>query len=160
MNFLFNIGSAINSVGHGLLVTIKNFTCRRPITVQYPEERLELPERFRGHVEFLFDPETGEPLCTACLACERICPPKCIRIESSRKPEGRGRQADVYILEQGHCMQCSLCMEVCPADALKWNKAYERSTTERDEFEYEYRRENLESESSDAGETTISDKTQ
>lgn len=144
MNLLLNIGSAVNSLGHGLFVTIRNFAARRPITIQYPEERLELPERFRGYVEYLFDPETGEPLCNACLACERICPPKCIQIQSSRKPEGKGLRPDLYVLNHAHCMQCSLCIEVCPVDALAWNKGYERSSTDRRKLVYEYRREGLE----------------
>jgi len=140
MNFISSIGSAVNSLGHGLFVTLKNFTLRRPITVQYPDERLELPERFRGYVEFLFDPQTGQPLCTACMACERICPPTCISLAGSRKPEGKGMRPDFYFLDHGHCMQCSLCIEVCPADALAWNKNYERTVLDKDELHYDYRR--------------------
>jgi len=140
MSVLANIGSAVSSLGQGLFVTIKNFTVRRPITVQYPEERLELSDRFRGYVEFLFSPQSEEPLCTACLACERICPVKCIVIQSSRKPEGGGMRPDVYMLDHGMCIQCGLCIEVCPVDALAWNKGYERSTTDRNRLTYQYRR--------------------
>ena len=47
---------------------------------------------------------------------------------------------DLYFLDHGHCMQCSLCIEVCPSNALAWNKNYERSVLDKDEFHYTYRR--------------------
>jgi ferredoxin len=43
-------------------------------TVQYPEERYRMFDRFRGPLVQLRDPETGGPRCTACGMCERACP--------------------------------------------------------------------------------------
>src|SRR3712207_641077 len=45
-------------------------------TVEYPEERMELPEAFRNMPILLYDDQTGHELCTTCFQCERICPPK------------------------------------------------------------------------------------
>ena len=69
--------------GSGILksmrISFRNFF-RKPITVQYPHEKLELPERARWAVTQKYD-EDGEPKCTACIACERACPDYIIKIE-------------------------------------------------------------------------------
>jgi NADH-quinone oxidoreductase subunit I len=47
-------------------------------TVQYPEERRKLSERFRYIPMLIYDAETGEDRCTACGICAKVCPPQCI----------------------------------------------------------------------------------
>ena len=41
---------------------------RRPITVQYPYEKLIPSERYRGRIHYEFDK------CIACEVCVRVCP--------------------------------------------------------------------------------------
>ena len=61
--------SPVKMWGTGILKGIAHHDAqllRGPITVQYPEQRLELPERARWAVTPKFD-EDGTPKCTACL---------------------------------------------------------------------------------------------
>ena len=49
----------------GMRITMQQFF-KGNVTVQYPHESLKMPERYRGHVELVRDPETGMSLCVAC----------------------------------------------------------------------------------------------
>jgi NADH-quinone oxidoreductase subunit E len=53
---------------------------QRKITVQYPEQREQLPERSRGLFRVVVDPATGEPRCRSCTLCETNCPVQVIRV--------------------------------------------------------------------------------
>ena len=53
---------------------------RHKITVQYPEQREQLPERSRGLFRVVIDPSTDEPRCRACTLCETNCPVQVIRV--------------------------------------------------------------------------------
>src|SRR5215210_5927735 len=55
-------------------------------TVQYPEERLLLPEAARNFPILLYDDATGQELCTSCFQCERVCPPQVIHIKQAKDP--------------------------------------------------------------------------
>jgi NADH-quinone oxidoreductase subunit E len=53
---------------------------KRKITVQYPEQREELPERSRGLFRVVIDPSTDDPRCRSCTLCESNCPVQVIRV--------------------------------------------------------------------------------
>jgi NADH-quinone oxidoreductase subunit I len=112
--------------GSGILrsirISFRNFL-RTPITVQYPHEKLVLPERARWAVtqEYYDD---GEPKCTACIACERACPDYIIKIEVTTA-EDRSKHIDHWRYEIGACMMCGLCVEACPFDAIEMGHEYE-----------------------------------
>ena len=96
---------------------------RKPITVQYPHERVELPERSRWAVAIKYD-EHGEMKCTGCLACERACPDFVIDMQMTTA-EDRSKHIDHYRYEIGACMMCGLCVEACPFDAIEMSHEYE-----------------------------------
>jgi len=107
-------------------------------TVQYPEEKLAVPERFR-FVPFLVmnnldDPQApGQIWCTSCGICAKACPPQCIWIVRSTDPEtGRPRPepAEFYI-DIDICMNCGTCAEFCPFDAIKMDHNYEMASYDR-----------------------------
>jgi NADH:ubiquinone oxidoreductase subunit E len=54
---------------------------QKTFTVQYPEERVELPERSRGLFKVVVDLSTGEARCRACTLCETNCPVQVIRVD-------------------------------------------------------------------------------
>ncbi len=105
-------------------------------TVQYPEEKIPVPEEFR-FLPFLVyeEKEDGERLlrCTACGICSRVCPPQCIWIVRAVNPEtGRPKPepAEFYV-DPDICMNCGLCAEFCPFDAIKMDHDYELASYQR-----------------------------
>jgi len=105
-------------------------------TVQYPEEKLPVPEEFR-YIPFLVYEEgpNGEKLdrCTSCGICSKVCPPQCIWIVRTNDPNtGRPipEPAEFYI-DVDICMNCGFCAEYCPFDAIKMDHDYEISVYDR-----------------------------
>lgn len=101
-------------------------------TIQYPEERRKLAERFRYLPMLIYDAQTGEDLCTACGICAKVCPPQCIWMVRDKDERGKPitRPAEFYI-DTTICMNCGLCAEFCPFDAIKMNHDYEIAAYER-----------------------------
>ena len=108
------------------------------VTIQYPEEKMAVPERFR-FIPFLVvndadHPDApGEDWCTSCGICEKVCPPQCIWIVRSNDPE-TGRpvpQPAQFSIDIDICMNCGYCAEFCPFDAIKMDHDYELSSYDR-----------------------------
>ena len=102
------------------------------ITIQYPEEKRLLPERFRYIPMLIWDSAKHEDKCTACGICAKVCPPQCIWIVRDSDENGRpvARPAEFYI-DATICMSCSFCAEFCPFDAIKMNHDFELATYDR-----------------------------
>ena len=115
----------------GFAITMRNMF-RPVITVQYPDEKLVLPERARWAVHVRFN-DDGTPKCTACQICVKECPDHVLRVASSPKPEG-GKHIDTYVYEVGACMMCGLCVTACPYDAIEMSHEYELATREHGEM--------------------------
>ena len=64
----------------GMLRTLEHLVRPRPVTRKYPYEKRELPERSRGLIALLLEPETNIFKCESCLMCEKACPPRAISI--------------------------------------------------------------------------------
>ena len=62
----------------GLYITLKNMFFAPKVTIQYPEERRNYSERFRG-VHYI-KATNGVENCTACMLCPTVCPAECIHI--------------------------------------------------------------------------------
>ena len=102
---------------------------RGPFTVQYPEERQPIQERFRGRQVWLYE---GDKVlrCTACGACARACPQGIIALETERGPD-RKRTIKRFDIDLGLCMYCGLCVEACNFHALKMGSEFELATYDR-----------------------------
>ena len=103
-------------------------------TVQYPEEKLPVPEEFRFIPFLIYEmDENGkqQDRCTSCGICAKVCPPQCIWIVRTNDPK-TGRPVpepeEFYI---DICMNCGLCAEYCPFDAIKMDHDYELSVYDR-----------------------------
>lgn len=67
-------------IATGLLRTLQHLVRPRLVTRKYPYEKRELPERSRGLIALLLEPETSIFKCESCLMCEKACPPRAISI--------------------------------------------------------------------------------
>jgi NADH-quinone oxidoreductase subunit I len=120
----------------GMVVTARNFVGsyfdkERLVTVQYPEERVQTPENSRTFPFLVYDDDkdpAGTMRCVACKICETECPPQCIYIVMDRDEKGKPRQRPkVFDIDISVCMQCQICVEVCPFEAIKMDNDYEKS---------------------------------
>ncbi len=109
---------------------------RGVFTVQYPEEKLPIPEEFR-FIPFLIYDEmedgTRQDRCTSCGICAKVCPPQCIWIVRTDDPE-TGRpipEPEEFYIDVDICMNCGLCAEYCPFEAIRMDHDYELATYDR-----------------------------
>ena len=60
----------------GMALTLRRFF-EPKVTVMYPEVRLDVPHKFRGRLQLLYD-EWGTLKCETCFQCAQACPIECI----------------------------------------------------------------------------------
>ncbi|MBU6422746.1 MAG: hypothetical protein KGJ98_03300 [Chloroflexota bacterium] len=70
----------ISGIFIGLRRTMDHLLRHKAVTRKYPYEKRELPERSRGLIALLLEPETDIFKCESCLMCEKACPPRAISI--------------------------------------------------------------------------------
>ena len=118
--------------GTGILksfgIALKNLF-RPAMTVRYPDEKIELPERSRWQVVALYT-EDGLPRCTACGICINACPSHVLHLDVETDPETREKTILRYNYQLGSCLMCGLCVEACPFDAIIMGKDYELATAD------------------------------
>ena len=101
----------------GLGVTLRHLV-KPGVTEQYPTERREPQERYRGLVRW------DKEKCAACALCALYCPVKAISLDTAEGKDGRKVVLD-YRLDASHCMTCGLCVEICPVGALSHSRHFE-----------------------------------
>jgi NADH-quinone oxidoreductase subunit I len=110
------IWNALKTTVVGLGITGR-YLLSKPVTLQYPDEKPQIPEGYRGlHV---FEIER----CIACDQCAIACPVDCIMIESI----GKGKNATItrFEIDYNRCMFCGLCVDPCPTDCLHMGLSYD-----------------------------------
>jgi NADH-quinone oxidoreductase subunit I len=101
-------------------------------TVEYPDERLPVYERFRVLPMLIYDTEDGNVRCTSCNICAKVCPPQCIWMVLAKNPSGTSaNKPEEFYIDMDVCMNCGLCSEYCPFDAIKMDQNFELSNYER-----------------------------
>jgi NADH-quinone oxidoreductase subunit I len=109
----------------GLSVTFRAQSPKALITEQYPMERPQIAERYRGLPRLNVNPDTNETLCIACDLCALACPEKLIVVNSERDPKTRKKVLTSWTIDVSRCMFCGLCEEACSTDALELSQDYE-----------------------------------
>ncbi len=122
------------SILRGLYITFRR-QFRRPITVQYPEERIPLAPRYRGRIVLTNDPD-GEERCVGCYLCAVACPVDCISLQATEDEHGR-RYPAWFRIDFSRCIYCGFCEEACPTYAIQLTPDFEMAEYDRNNLIYE-----------------------
>ena len=118
----------------GLGVTFKQMLSR-PVTVQYPEKKPEIPFRYRGRIVLTRDP-SGEERCVACYLCAAACPVDCIALQATEDETGR-RYPSQFRINFSRCIFCGFCEDACPTYAIQLTPDFEMGEYRRTNLVYE-----------------------
>ncbi|HIF41303.1 MAG TPA: NADH-quinone oxidoreductase subunit I [Planctomycetes bacterium] len=126
--YIGNVWNALHSTLVGMRITGKYFL-QKPITVQYPDQRLPIPDRYRG-IHYL-----EQEKCINCLACARACPIDCIEMDAIR--HGKELEWVSFTLDYQKCMFCELCVYPCPKDCIHMGTEFALVTEDRSELNHD-----------------------
>ena len=114
----------------GLQITLKHLF-KKPITLQYPEERPVVAPKFRGLHTLKVSHDKAK--CVACYLCPTVCPAKCITVEAG-EDANHEKFAAVYEIDMLRCIFCGYCVEACPVDAIGMTQTFELANYKRTDF--------------------------
>ena len=107
----------------GFATTLKHIF-KRPITVNYPEQKVPVFPKYRGKQVLMRD-ENGLEKCVACGLCAVACPADAIYLEAA---ENDGS------VQKTRCIFCGYCEEACPVSAIFMGKDYELAVYSNKDF--------------------------
>ena len=85
---------------------------KKPMTVMFPKEVVEIPDSNRGEHHLDIDK------CSSCGSCARICPNRAIEMVKV-PPEYAEKYPKTYPqVDLGKCCFCALCEDICPKEAI------------------------------------------
>lgn len=115
-------------------MALRNFF-RRAMTVEYPEERSALPERFRGRLAL------NLKTCLGCTLCSQVCPNGSIQMVRRERTAGveTAQKRDYLLFPQvdiAMCTYCGWCSDICPVGAIHHTREFELARYDREHFVY------------------------
>src|SRR5258705_7309497 len=96
---------------HGLSVTFRHQDPKEIYTEQYPLERPQVAERFRGAPRLNENLDTNETLCISCDLCALACPENLIVVSSERNEKTRRKELSNFLYDFSRCLLCGLCVD-------------------------------------------------
>ncbi len=135
------------AIMQGMMITmrrfIQGFFFQKNWTINYPEEKRNYSQRFRGEHFISVDKNKTEN-CTACYLCETVCPAECIHIIAEEREDDNGQYGVLkekkplsFDIDALRCCFCGFCEEACPKDAIKLSRNYEMAVSTRDKAIYD-----------------------
>jgi NADH-quinone oxidoreductase chain I len=133
------------TIAIGMKITFSHlFT--KAVTIQYPDERLQLPERERNRLFVNMDD------CIGCDQCARACPVNCIYLETIKAVPGdivgrtgvtsNGKKKALFVptftIDIAKCCYCQLCVFPCPTECIYMTDVFEFSEYKRENLIYEF----------------------
>jgi len=118
----------------GMKITWRHLFTQK-VTLQYPEERWQLPPKSRMRLFMKYED------CIGCGQCARACPVQCIYIKADKRDpkatpifaaNGQPIKLDVTVfdIDMSLCCYCNLCTYPCPTDCIYMTPEYEFATTD------------------------------
>jgi NADH-quinone oxidoreductase subunit I len=110
-------------------------------TIQYPKQKIPVPEVGRYQLEVMMDD------CIVCDLCAKACPVDCITIDPIRAVSPIGETSDGSIkriypakfeIDMAKCMYCGLCTVVCPTECIIMTDQYDKSTPKLSDLVYTF----------------------
>lgn len=111
------------------MATVAKHLFQKPVTIQYPEEKPYMADRFRYRIFLSMDD------CVGCTLCEQVCPNLSIRMQNVDKENPRNKRKIYPDVNFGTCTVCRNCEEICPTDAIYLTHEFQTSRT-RNNFTY------------------------
>jgi len=140
--YLNNIWMGLSTIFIGMKVTLKHLFVPA-VTIQYPDEKLTLPQRERNRLYVNMDD------CIGCDQCARACPVDCITIETVKSlptedlgKTSNGKKKVLWVtqfdIDIAKCCYCQLCVFPCPTECIYMTDVYEFSEYERGNLLYNF----------------------
>ena len=140
--YLKNTWDGIWTVLIGMKITFKHlFT--PAVTIQYPDVKVQLPQRVRNRLFVNMDD------CIGCDQCSRACPVSCIELETVKSTPGEdlgttsnGKKKALWVtkfdIDIAKCCYCQLCVFPCPTECIYMTDVYEFAEYERENLVYRF----------------------
>src|SRR6202167_2467372 len=90
----------------GLKVTFLYQDPKEIYTEQYPLERPQVAERYRGAPRLNVNPDSDDALCISCDLCPLVCPANLIVVTSERNENSRRKELVSFPYDLSRCMFC------------------------------------------------------
>ncbi|MBI5464552.1 MAG: NADH-quinone oxidoreductase subunit I [Ignavibacteriales bacterium] len=141
-NYFGTIFYALYTVAVGMKITWGRLF-KPAVTIQYPDQKMKMPERARNRLYVNIDD------CIGCDQCSMACPVDCITIETIKAPAdvdlgvtSTGNKKRLYVpkfdIDIAKCCYCGLCVPPCPTECIVMTDVYEFSEFNRRDLIYNF----------------------